>query len=25
VGDKVRFGADRINNAFVVTSIELQK
>jgi uncharacterized cupredoxin-like copper-binding protein/Cu/Ag efflux protein CusF len=24
VGDKVRFGADRINNAFVVTSIELQ-
>lgn len=25
VGDKVRFSADRINNAFVVTSIELQK
>jgi uncharacterized cupredoxin-like copper-binding protein/Cu/Ag efflux protein CusF len=25
VGDKVRFGADRINNAFVVTTIELQK
>jgi uncharacterized cupredoxin-like copper-binding protein/Cu/Ag efflux protein CusF len=25
VGDKIRFGADRINNAFVVTTIELQK
>jgi Cu/Ag efflux protein CusF len=24
-GDKVRFSADRINNAFVVTTIELQK
>ncbi|MGB8337403.1 MAG: copper-binding protein [Burkholderiales bacterium] len=24
VGDKVRFGADRINNAFVVTTIELR-
>lgn len=25
VGDKVKFAADRINNAFVVTAIELQK